>query len=138
MVKVKTHGFCICGSPLSLHQRAYCSGKCRDSVYYQNKKKRASTEDQLVRTRLSSIRTRTRRKGLPETNLTIELVKEIINSHCIYCNAPPRSEIDRKDPMLGYTIDNVVPACRRCNTLKNNVVTYDEMMKIADILGWSA
>ena len=56
---------------------------------------------------------------------------------CVYCgNHEKLSELDRKDSFAGYTSDNVVPACRRCNTIKNNVVSYKEMMFIANYLGW--
>jgi hypothetical protein len=69
-------------------------------------------------------------------DLSLFDVEDIINSPCIYCGSLKRIEVDRKDSSLGYTKDNTAPACRRCNTIKNNVVTYDEMMKIVDILGW--
>lgn len=31
---------------------------------------------------------------------------------------------------------NVAPACRRCNTVKNAYITYDEMLLVAKTLGW--
>lgn len=79
---------------------------------------------------------RSRRKGL-EFSLLISDIKELMESPCTYCGDDTKpSEVDRKDSTKGYTKDNVTPACRRCNTIKNNVVTYDEMMKIVDVLGW--
>lgn len=38
--------------------------------------------------------------------------------------------IDRKYNELGYTIDNLCLACNRCNTVKGNTFTYDEMVEI--------
>ena len=40
------------------------------------------------------------------------------------------------DSKKGYTKDNVVSACRRCNTIKNDVVTYAEMIEIVKVLKW--
>lgn len=79
---------------------------------------------------------RSKRKGL-EYNLTIDDIHALINLPCEYCGDSQKlSEIDRKDSSKGYTKDNVAPACRRCNMIKNNVVTYEEMLKIVEILGW--
>jgi hypothetical protein len=88
-----------------------------------------------VYSRLNSIRYRSIRKGL-EFSLTYDDVKELIEGECEYCGSMCRIEIDRKDPKLGYTKDNTCSACRRCNTLKNNVATYDEMKSIALALRW--
>lgn len=86
--------------------------------------------------RWQSIRLRARKRGY-EFNLTGDDVLEMLVSSCIYCgNDKEIPQIDRKDSSKGYTKENTVPACRRCNTIKNNVVTYEEMMKIVEILGW--
>lgn len=86
--------------------------------------------------RWQSMKSRARRKGI-EATLTPEDILIIINQPCIYCLSTENlSELDRKDSNLGYTLSNVAPACRRCNTIKNNVATYDEMMFIASYLGW--
>lgn len=82
-----------------------------------------------------SIVSRAKKKQL-DCDLELADVKYIIESNCIYCNSSERIEVDRMDSSLGYTKLNTVPACHRCNTIKNNVVTYDEMMTIVDILGW--
>ncbi len=39
--------------------------------------------------------------------------------------------IDRKDNLRGYTLDNIVLACRRCNCIKGNWLTYQQMREIA-------
>ena len=40
--------------------------------------------------------------------------------------------IDRKDNQVGYTIDNIVFACRKCNTIKGMWFTEKEMLEIAE------
>jgi len=58
---------------------------------------------------------------------------------CEYCEIPEKIwlikykrklEIDRKDSNNGYTLKNIVWACHRCNTIKNNLLTYQEMKEI--------
>jgi len=64
---------------------------------------------------------------------------------CVYCGLPEsildkiddpfmnvsnRLTIDCKDNYVGYVIDNLVLACRRCNGLKNDFMTYEEMKEI--------
>jgi hypothetical protein len=58
---------------------------------------------------------------------------------CAYCdrNISERTErmrnlsIDRKYNELGYTLENICFACNRCNTVKGNVFTFDQMREIA-------
>ena len=67
-------------------------------------------------------------------NLNEEQFKKITQKDCYYCGAKPNNisgkkkyngeyiynGIDRVDNNKGYTIDNIVPCCRRCNTAKSN------------------
>ena len=60
-------------------------------------------------------------------------------SDCIYCRTPftatnPPTR-DRKDSSLGYDVPgNVVLSCRDCNLIKNNILTYEEMLIIGPIV----
>jgi len=65
--------------------------------------------------------------------LTIEEFKKLIFSNCYYCNEKhsnyikdPKSDlileyngIDRINNNRGYEIDNVVPCCKKCNSMKS-------------------
>ncbi len=65
-------------------------------------------------------------------NLTENEFKEITQKDCHYCGAEPNNiskdykrngeykynGIDRIDNSKGYTIDNIVPCCRTCNSAK--------------------
>lgn len=66
--------------------------------------------------------------------LSNEEVRDIIKKNCMYCGAPPAyrkgifatvNGIDRVDSSKGYTLDNVVPCCTRCNRGKLDC-TLDE------------
>jgi len=43
-----------------------------------------------------------------------------------------RLTVDCKDNDLGYRIDNIVLACHKCNFIKSNIFTHDEMVEIAN------
>jgi 5-methylcytosine-specific restriction endonuclease McrA len=42
--------------------------------------------------------------------------------------------IDRKDSSRGYELDNICLACMRCNRIKSNIFTYEEMKIIGKML----
>lgn len=44
------------------------------------------------------------------------------------------SNLDRKDYRLGYTLDNVSVCCGRCNYAKGTHFTYDEWVKIGNLI----
>ena len=100
----------------------------------QKRKYQQKKQDPIV-SRWMGIVSRSKRRGY-EYNVSVEDIRELVNSPCVYCLSTERIEVDRKDSSLGYLKDNIAPACHRCNTVKNNVVTYEEMMFIADFLGW--
>lgn len=64
----------------------------------------------------------------------------IMNSRpdCVYCHAPftetNRPQRDRKDTNGEYTVENVVLACRDCNVIKGDVLTYEEMLFLGPIV----
>lgn len=83
-------------------------------------------------------------------NLTFDEFLEIIsNKKCHYCNNDlhfnahsknwgvglSRSyQLDRKNNLEGYNIDNCVSCCWECNRLKSDRFTYDEYMKISPVM----
>ncbi len=67
---------------------------------------------------------------------------------CYYCSLPAQNiakardlgitkgtsnwfQIDRKDPAGGYVLENCVPACHACNSIKSYVLLPHEMQNIA-------
>lgn len=66
-------------------------------------------------------------------DLTREKFKELTSSNCYYCNIKPSREqksrttvyicngIDRVDNHKGYEVNNCVPCCRRCNSIKMGI-----------------
>jgi hypothetical protein len=85
-----------------------------------------------------------------EFTLSFEEFKEIIlHNECTYCgkelvynkysknwgkNFSRAHQLDRKDNLKGYTIDNVAPCCWTCNRLKSDIFSYEDFMKLAPAL----
>ena len=74
-----------------------------------------------------------------EWSLTEEQVVELTKQDCYYCGVKPNNisksaiyngsytynGLDRVDNNKGYTIDNVVPCCKKCNTIKGNLTLQE-------------
>lgn len=68
------------------------------------------------------------------------------NRICVYCKRDEsevikdrsgrfkRLTIDRKDNDKGYTVDNLVLACYRCNDIKSDDISYEKMLEIGRII----
>lgn len=69
--------------------------------------------------------------------------------NCYYCGREPSNTmqklkhsdeillyqgVDRKSNVRGYVLDNLVPCCHPCNSIKGNHLTYDEMIQLAPLL----
>jgi len=63
--------------------------------------------------------------------LTREEHRAFTDSPCFYCRGPLNptgTALDRIDSAVGYLLHNVVPCCRRCNRMKSDLLTSDEML----------
>lgn len=93
---------------------------------------------------LSYIKTRAKRKGIKCTitvdDLTVPVVCPVLSIPLVVCSRPygqkgPTDDnaptVDRIDPTLGYTPDNIVIVSWRANRLKNNA-SLSELKKLLD------
>lgn len=64
------------------------------------------------------------------------IIDNIFNEGCIYCGETDWHKLgcDRIDNTKGHTKDNVVPCCSRCNKLRSNKFTVDEMKEIGAVI----
>jgi hypothetical protein len=100
----------------------------------------------------STLQHSAKREGKP-LYLTFENFLTFIKiQECYYCGAPifwpkcsryrdengklmRRSQayyLDRKDNSHGYSLDNCVVCCPRCNAIKGNTLTYEEMLMLRE------
>jgi hypothetical protein len=86
----------------------------------RRRKQRADGED-AGRFILYDSRQCASRRGLPHT-LTREQIDVLIAQSCRYCgDTELRPTLDRIDNAAGYTPENVLPACVRCNYLRRDM-----------------
>lgn len=71
-------------------------------------------------------------------DLTIDQWRSVVSKNsCHYCEGSlPETghALNRKDSTVGYMLGNVVACCFACNKIKNNTVSYLEMVAIAKVL----
>ena len=59
-------------------------------------------------------------------SLTIAKARKLYQQPCVYCGDPtPSLNLDRVDSSRGYSNDNVVPCCLRCNKMKSDMTTQE-------------
>jgi hypothetical protein len=78
------------------------------------------------------------KRGIP-VEISFEDYVELTSGSCHYCFGPlPEfgGGLDRLDNAAGYIKGNVGPCCTRCNKLKSNILTPDQMIAVATVLGW--
>lgn len=77
--------------------------------------------------------------------LDIDSALCLLKGDCYYCGAQPSNErrlhkrdepsffngIDRKNPAIGYTLDNCVTCCTRCNYMKGSM-TAEEFIEVVN------
>lgn len=85
--------------------------KCKDC----SKKYRASVPEMV---KLATYKSGANRRGI-SFDLSKEEFLTFWRQPCFYCNSDIETiGIDRIDSNLGYRIDNIVPCCAICNTMK--------------------
>lgn len=61
-------------------------------------------------------------------DLSEEQFCALINMECHYDGSSGFIGVDRKDNLIGYTIENCVPCCSICNRMKGTI-PYDEFIE---------
>lgn len=65
-------------------------------------------------------------------NLTPSWVDvNIVSKSCHYCGSTDNIGCDRINNDIGHTVDNCIPCCSRCNMIRNDHFTVEQMEKLA-------
>jgi hypothetical protein len=131
---------CVCGTEVRVFTQTLTRGLVRSCGCYRKEWARRgnSVGDSLKRRAIKTYINNARSRNL-EWCLTEEQAVALISGNCTYCGVRPVmkswhpkvpeivmfSGIDRIDSSRGYTMDNVVSCCRRCNNSKASL-TIDE------------
>ena len=75
------------------------------------------------------------RKGF-DNDLSEEWLRDnITTKSCFYCGTTSRPiGADRIDNSKGHTQENVVPCCKICNKVRNNIFSVDEMKMLGKVI----
>jgi 5-methylcytosine-specific restriction endonuclease McrA len=143
---------CTCGNEFETS----CTGlrnnkktKCNDCSWKSRElKKPLVNQPQQLYNKL--VRHRTRDNSI-EVKISLEEFIKIITQNCYYCGEPPKETsmfrnrkyknagefkyngIDRKDPKLGYVLENCVPCCQPCNYAKYILTDVEFINKVIKI-----
>jgi hypothetical protein len=111
---------------------AACRGCHKKRMKVSNRK---YYEANTIREKLRTLRRFDERRGTT-FDLTEEWVKEnIAFKPCTYCGGTDTlCGPDRIDNDKGHTMDNVIPACRTCNVVRNNLFDVEEMKLIGVVI----
>ena len=105
---------------LDLHRHYYCI-VCDKQI---TQKGRYCTEHNWIERKISQTRNRCKKKDR-ECLLSEEQMISILQKSCHYCGSTESIGMDRINSDLGYTEENTVPCCSRCNTMKMDMKTDD-------------
>lgn len=72
-----------------------------------------------------------------EFSITEDQYYFLISMPCHYCDgklSPKGVGLDRIDSAKGYTLENAVACCKKCNVLKGDSLSKDEMKAVVETL----
>jgi len=100
--------------------RAYCEKRRQADPDYRERNRQRSAA-WYARNQHRSMRRGAQQRGIVWA-LPDELALDLITDNCFYCGCSPETVhgIDRVDNTKGYLENNVVTACKFCNTAKLN------------------
>lgn len=131
---------CVCGKTVENNTNVLNSGRkscgCINLLPDPRGTKEERQDKKLARA-VDQVRRRAHERG-HEWCLSTGQVLDLFSRSCFYCKAAPRvyshshggsvrNGIDRLDNSRGYVLDNCVPCCTHCNTMKH-AYSYDEFV----------
>ena len=144
---------CECGNIFVTTGTALRIGKATECVSCACKKRPQSTPIYTQEERMFKkvVQASAKARGI-ECTITVEDYINTATKNCHYCGASPvpidyltRKEeipipvngIDRQDSSLGYILNNIVPCCRTCNTMKNDLTVENFLQHTQRIVSYS-
>jgi len=79
---------------------------------------------------VSAYRCRDKKKGVSCDITPHWFIENILKKECSYCGDIHNVGCDRLDNSKGHIMSNVVPCCYRCNVIRSDFFTFDEMKLI--------
>ena len=126
-----------CGTTLKApFGKDFCSSHCYQKDYRRKYKKTPKGRYNMAKKECT--RKRCVGKAHKEFKLTLEEYTSLTKDDtCHYCKGNLNSTglaLDRLDNKKPYTIDNCVPCCAKCNNLRGDYLTPEEMKRVVKLL----
>lgn len=110
----------------------YCSPECRRKKY--DRRYRENLIHNKFKILYSRYKRSDQRKGR-DNDLSESQIKFLIeNKQCFYCGRKEDLGLDRINNIEGHTKNNVIVACRKCNSFRMNYLTVEETKKVIDFI----
>lgn len=145
-IKIRWRCICDCGEEITVRGDGLTTGNSKscgclikEKLIHNNKKRKTDPQIQGLKELLSKYKQEAKYREL-EWSLSNDLAFSLFVQDCFYCESSPTfrkyqcgqyeaNGIDRKNNNIGYTTENSVPCCTRCNLAKSN-------MEIKDFYAW--
>ncbi len=104
-----------------LHQKttkAYHDKIMSDEIRHNKLKKQQLLHNSSLKGRYTKIKAQAKIRNYTFNLTREEYEKYFFNEKCYYCHGDTVGGIDRLDNNKGYELENCVPCCPRCNTMK--------------------
>lgn len=140
---------CICGKLVKINSYKLLNGHTKSCGCLQKESRMKSPGEAGLNAVIRGYKKNAENRSLA-WELSNDEVKTITSKNCFYCEKEPTNElkshignngrylyngIDRLDNYKGYTADNVVPCCYKCNVTKKDF-SIESMVKILTQLGY--
>lgn len=121
---------CDCGKEFQLASGDINPSKTKSCGCLKTRRKYDPKFSASFNKRYDNIVNNARYRNIP-CKITREEFLYLSGKPCFYCGLDDASirGLDRFDNTQGYTLENVVPCCKRCNIAKNNM-TVEEFMDL--------
>jgi len=137
---------CVCGNEHKVQTRDLTSGVVKSCGCLQKDRPNHKSRLRPFESTYNNLLRESKKRGHVVTLTYEEFVVLTRSPKCHYCEAElewneyqcndssSAYNLDRKENRSGYTADNCVPCCRKCNYGKGSTFTYEEWKDIGNLL----
>lgn len=140
---------CVCSKKTEILGTSIIKGRSRSCGCLRNEAVSLPQGEANFREILRSYKRGAKNRSY-EFNLSEDQFRDIIGRNCFYCGIPPMqvtsfknsngpytyNGIDRVNNSKGYTLDNCVACCKKCNVNDKKGVKINTMIKALEFLGY--
>ena len=135
---------CICGAITELPAKLITSNTVKSCGCFRQETTSSRSKIRPFEALFNSLIISTKHKVALTYEQFLEFTKETLCHYCderiVWCMYNNRGRklcrynLDRKDNLLGYTADNCVVCCKRCNLGKGSLFSYEEWLAVGALI----